>query len=134
MLKFIVLEEFLMILGEITKFWSKVARFGFFEIWNHVKIFTKLGSSFKNQFPFEIYYRPGICYESIAHVHKRVFSCVRSTLRLKGQDEVESRKISNFFSTLIGRNSPEDFYLRKTVINHLFWFALKTVLYHKIIE
>ena len=29
------------------------------------------------------------------------------------------------FSTLIGRNRPEDFYLRKTVTNHLLYFALK---------
>ncbi len=58
-----------MILEEITKFLSKVVKFGPFKTWNHIKIFTKLGGSFKNQVPFEIDYRPGIRYESIAHVH-----------------------------------------------------------------
>ncbi len=76
-----------------------------FKTWNHIKIFTKLEGSFKNQVPFEIDYRQGIRYESILHVHQCVFSCVRSTLRLRGQDEVESQKITHFFSTLIGRNS-----------------------------
>ena len=69
MLKLIVLEELFMILEEITKFWSKVARFDPFETWNRIKIFTKLGGSFKNQVPFEIDYRPEICNESIARVH-----------------------------------------------------------------
>ena len=86
-----------MILGEITKFWSKAARFGPFETWNHIKIFTKLGGSFKNQVPFEIDYRPGMCYESIAYVQKCVFPCVRSTLRSRGRDENERKKVSHFF-------------------------------------
>ncbi len=126
--------RFLMILEEITKFLSKVARFGPFETWNHIKIFTKFVGSFKNQVIFEIDYRPGICYESIARVYKCVFPFVRWTLRLISWDDVESWKISHFFSTLIGRNRPEDFYVRKTVINHLPWFALKTVLQHEIID
>ena len=58
-----------MILEEITKFWSNLAWFGPSETWNHIKIFTKIGGSFKNQVPFEIDYRPGICYDSIARVH-----------------------------------------------------------------
>jgi hypothetical protein len=65
----IVSEELLMILEEITKFWNKSARFHLLETWNHIKILTKLGVSFKNQVHYEIDYRTGIRYESIAHVH-----------------------------------------------------------------
>ena len=67
--KLIVSEELLMILGEITKIWSNLSWFDPSENWNHIKIFTKLGGSFKNQVSFEIDYSPGIRYESIARVH-----------------------------------------------------------------
>ena len=59
----------LMILKEITKFWSNLAWFDPFETLNQIKIFTKLGGSFKNQVPFENDCRPGIRYESIACIH-----------------------------------------------------------------
>ena len=58
-----------MILKEITKNWSNLAWISPSETWNHFKIFTKLGGSYKNQVPFEIDYRPGIYYESIAIAH-----------------------------------------------------------------
>ena len=124
------LKELLMILVVIAKFWRNLAWISPSETWNHIKIFTKLGGSFKNQVPFENDCRPGICYDSIARVRKSVFPCIRTILSSWGRDDVESLKNSHFFSTIIGRNRPEDFYPRKTVINHLLWFDFKTVLHH----
>ncbi len=68
MYKFGDFVKLFMIHVEITKFLSKLAWINPLENWNHIKIFMKLGGSFKNQVRLENDYRPGISYVSIAHV------------------------------------------------------------------
>ncbi len=84
-------------LEEINKFWSNLSWFDPFETWNHIKIFTKLGGSFKNQVPFDFDSGPGIRYESIAHVPNVCLFALDRIYGWKVEMQSKYKKLVTFF-------------------------------------